>query len=89
MANSVGSTATQERSVVAPALLDVPALSALLNVSGRTIRRMADSGQMPRPVKIASLVRWRARTGDPTTGILDWIESGCPSCRPSQRRPSR
>ena len=89
MVNSVGATVTPERSIVLPSVVDVAYLEALLVVSGRTIRRMADSGQMPRPVKIASLVRWRLRTGDPMTGILDWIEAGCPSCRPPQRRPGR
>jgi len=87
MANSIGATATQERSVV-PELLDVEAVASMLSVSTRTVRRMADSGQMPRPIKILSLCRWRARTGDPMTGILDWIDANCPSCR-QQRGQSR
>jgi len=64
-----------------PALMDVQAVAALLSVSTRTVRRLADSGQMPRPVKLGSLVRWRAETGDPFTGVRDWIDAGCPSCR--------
>jgi predicted DNA-binding transcriptional regulator AlpA len=70
-------------------LLDVNAVAELLSCSTRTVRRMADAGQMPRPLKLSSLCRWRARTGEPTTGILDWIEAFCPNCRPSNRRASR
>ena len=64
-----------------PKLIDVQAVAALMSVSTRTVRRLADSGQMPRPVKLGSLVRWRAETGDPFTGVRDWIDAGCPSCR--------
>jgi hypothetical protein len=67
-------------------LLTVDDVAAMVVCSTRTVRRMADSGQMPRPLKILSLCRWPARTGDPMTGILDWIDSGCPSCRQAQRR---
>ena len=63
------------------ALMDVQAVATLLSVSTRTVRRLADSGQMPRPVKLGSLVQWRAETGDPFTGVRDWIDAGCPSCR--------
>ncbi|MGZ0174327.1 MAG: helix-turn-helix transcriptional regulator [Planctomycetales bacterium] len=74
---------------VEPALMDVDAVAGMLACSTRTVRRMADAGQMPRPVKVASLVRWRLRTGDPSTGLLDWIENDCPNCRPSNRRAGR
>lgn len=70
-------------------LLTVDDVATLLNCSTRTARRLADSGAMPRPVKVASLVRWRAETGDPMTGIQDWIAAGCPSCRPAQRRVAK
>jgi len=72
-----------------PPLIDVEAVAELLSCSTRTVRRLADSGAMPRPVKVASLVRWRAETGDPMTGIQDWIAAGCPSCRSSKRGASR
>ncbi len=42
-----------------PALLDVRAVSALLNCSPRHVYRLSDSGRMPRPVKLGALVRWR------------------------------
>lgn len=80
---------TPDTSLTNSILLDVEAVAELLSCSTRTVRRMADAGQMPRPVKIASLVRWRARTGDPLTGLRDWIENGCPNCRPSNRRRGR
>jgi excisionase family DNA binding protein len=66
-------------------LLSVDELATMLNCSTRTARRLADAGAMPRPVKLGSLVRWRTQTGDPMTGILDWVEAGCPSCRRAGR----
>ena len=62
-------------------LLDVRAVAALLDCSTRHVYRLSDAGRMPRPVKIGTLVRWRLRTGDPATGIEDWLEAGCPQCR--------
>ena len=78
MANSIGTTATQERSVVSE-LLDVEAVALTLAVSTRTVRRLADSGQMPRPLKVASLIRWRR------TDIEQWLADGCPNCRRASR----
>ncbi|NQV24330.1 MAG: helix-turn-helix domain-containing protein [Rhodopirellula sp.] len=70
--------ATQERAGTAE-LLDVEALAEMLSVSTRTCRRLADSGQMPRPLKVASLVRWRR------TDIEQWLADGCPNCRRASR----
>lgn len=70
-------------------LADANATAALVDCSARHVRRMSDSGQMPRPVRIGRLVRWRLRTGNPMTGVLDWIEAGCPSCRPPPKGGSR
>jgi excisionase family DNA binding protein len=56
-------------------LLDVSQVAALLNCSKRTVYRLADSGRMPRPLKLGSLVRWRA--GE----VRQWIADGCPKCR--------
>jgi excisionase family DNA binding protein len=61
------------------ALLDVQAVAGLLNCSPRHVYRMTDAGRMPRPVRLGALVRWRRSTGDPATGIEDWIAAGCPS----------
>ena len=64
---------------------DVDDVATLIPCSPRHVRRMADGGLMPRPVHVGRLVRWRLRTGNPTTGVLDWIEAGCPSCRTSTK----
>ena len=56
-------------------LLDVQDVAALLKVSPRTVYRLADSGKMPRPYKLGSLVRWRR------TAVDAWIAEGCKSVR--------
>lgn len=54
-------------------LLDVRAVGALLgDCSIRHVYRLADSGRMPRPVKLGNLVRWRR------TELERWISEGCP-----------
>ena len=63
-------------------MIDVDAAAAMIPCSPRHVRRMADAGLMPRPVHVGRLVRWRQRTGDPMTGVLVWIEAGCPRVRP-------
>lgn len=55
-----------------PELLDVNAIAALLGASSRTVRRLADSGRMPRPVSLGRVIRWRR------TEIEEWIRDGCP-----------
>jgi excisionase family DNA binding protein len=53
-------------------LLDVKTVARLLSCSSRHVWRMADSGDMPRPVKLGSLCRWSRQSID------DWISKGCP-----------
>lgn len=62
-------------------LLNVTAVAELLACSTRTVRRLADSGAMPRPVRLASLIRWRR------SDITAWLADGCPSLR--SRAPRR
>lgn len=57
-----------------PALLDVRAVAAMLNCSQRHVYRLADSGRLPSPVKLGSLIRWRREE------LASWLEAGCPSC---------
>jgi excisionase family DNA binding protein len=57
------------------ALLSVDQLAATLNCSPRHCYRLADAGRMPRPVKLGSLVRWRADE------IAEWIAAACPTCK--------
>jgi len=59
----------------AAALLDVQAVAELLTCSPQHVRRMADAGRMPRPVRLGSLLRWRRCDLD------GWLNAGCPSCR--------
>lgn len=60
-------------------LIDVAEVAKLCNCSIRSVHRMAGI-QLPPAVKLRHLIRWPLRTGNPTTGILDWLENGCPSC---------
>jgi excisionase family DNA binding protein len=52
-------------------LLDVKQVADTLNCSIRTVQRLADSGKMPRPLRLGKLNRWSPDT------INDWIEAGC------------
>jgi len=62
-------------------LLDVQAVAAMLDCSPRHVYRFADSGKMPKPVKLGALVRWNRQT------LEEWLAAGCPSVRtPTGRR---
>ena len=54
-------------------LLDVTSVAELLDCSTRHVRRLADAGKMPRPMKLGALVRWNRQV------IEDWINEGCPA----------
>jgi predicted DNA-binding transcriptional regulator AlpA len=57
-------------------LFDVNAVALKLGgCSTRHVRRMADGGQMPPPVKLGALVRWRRQDID------SWIAGGCKPVR--------
>jgi excisionase family DNA binding protein len=62
-----------------PALLDVRAVAKLLGCSTRHVYRLSDGGQMPAPLKLGALVRWRRQA------IEDWIAAGCKPCRAAAR----
>ena len=55
------------------ALLDAPALAALLGVTLRTVRKLDSAGRIPSPVRIGRCVRWSPAT------IAAWIDAGAPS----------
>jgi excisionase family DNA binding protein len=63
-------------------LLDVNAVAEMLTCSPRHVYRLSDCGEMPRPVKVGRLVRWRRKE------LEDWIADGCPRVVPL-RRPRR
>lgn len=60
---------------------DVDGVAELLGCSSRHVRRLADSGAMPRPIHIGRLIRWR------NADLDAWLAAGCPSCRPAKARP--
>lgn len=62
----------------ATGMYDVGDIATLLKASNRHVRRLADSGRMPRPLHIGRLVRWRIAEVD------EWLAAGCPSCRPTK-----
>ena len=64
----------------APQLLDVRAVAEMLGCSTRHVYRMSDAAKMPSPLRLNSLVRWSQKS------IVEWIDSGCLSCRKGGRR---
>ena len=66
-----------------PAMLDVDSVASLLNCPARHVYRLADSGRMPRPIRLGSLVRWNRAELD------DWIARGCPAESPKTKGGSR
>ena len=57
------------------AMVDVACFAGLLGVSTRHVRRLADAGRCPAPVRLGSCVRW------PRAAVEAWIDAGCPNCR--------
>jgi prophage regulatory protein len=56
-------------------LIDAAEFARLLGCSVKHVRRMADLGRCPPPVRLGGLVRW-------TRAEIDaWIADGCPSIR--------
>jgi predicted DNA-binding transcriptional regulator AlpA len=62
-----------------PDLIDVVAVANKLTCSTRHVRRLADAGKLPPPLKLGNLVRWNRQV------IEDWISAGCPNCRRAGR----
>jgi len=60
------------------ALRGVRAVASLLHCSQRHVYRLADADQMPPPVRIGALVRWKL---DGPGDLREWIDAGCPRCR--------
>ena len=65
------------------AMFDVPALAERWNVSERSVIRMKNSGRIPRPIKLLSMLRW------PISVIEQWESDGCPNCRNVVKRGRR
>lgn len=58
-----------------PALLNTDQVAELCGCSPRHIRRMADAGRMPKPIKLGNLLRFQR------AAVEEWISVGCPNCR--------
>lgn len=56
-------------------LISIDVLAKRLDCSSRHIRRLVDSGRIPRPIKLGALLRWIR------TDIDQWIAASCPACR--------
>ena len=56
-------------------LLDVNTVAKFLSCSARHVYRLADSGRMPRPIKLGALVRWDR------IELEKWLADDCPTCR--------
>ncbi len=56
-------------------MLSVADLAKRWGCSERHVRRMADAGRCPRPIKFGSLLKW------PVAGIEQWESDGCPNVR--------
>ncbi len=61
-------------------MLTADGLAGLLDCSPRSVRRLADRGKIPPPVRIGGLVRW------PRTVIQLWLAEGCPAATTRRRR---
>jgi predicted DNA-binding transcriptional regulator AlpA len=56
-------------------LIDTKEASGITRVSIRTLRRLADAGDCPPPIRVGRCLRWRL--GD----LVAWIDAGCPKGR--------
>lgn len=53
-------------------LHDAKEAAERLRVSVRTLRRLADGGRGPKPIRVGRCLRWRSSDLD------SWIAAGCP-----------
>ncbi len=56
-------------------MLSTQDLAKRWGCSERHVRRMADAGRCPRPIKLGSLLKW------PVTVIEQWEQDGAPVCK--------
>ena len=52
-------------------LIDVKQLAAMVDLSQRTVWRLANAGWMPAPLKLGGSQRWRKAE------VSEWIAQGC------------
>jgi len=56
-------------------LIEIDSIAQMLKCSTRHVRRLVDSGRIPRPIKLGALLRWIKSDVD------HWFIAGCPNCR--------
>jgi excisionase family DNA binding protein len=61
-------------------LFPILEVAELCSCSERHVRRLADAGRMPAPIRLGALVRWRRDE------ILEWIAAGCPDMRKARQQ---
>lgn len=66
-------------------LIGIDELVRLTGLSKPTLWRHHATGLIPAGCRIGRSVRWRLRTGNSLTGILDWLDAGCPPCHHNQK----
>jgi excisionase family DNA binding protein len=54
-----------------PKLITKAELARMLQLSQRTVYRMAQEKRLPAPIRLGSAIRWRQDT------ITEWIENDC------------
>ena len=75
-ANQAGGPASPpDRPLPLGPLIDVGGVAVLLSCSTKHVRRMADAGRCPPPIRLGGLVRWSRKV------VEDWIAAGCPPVR--------
>ena len=60
-------------------LLKVEEIASRLGVSRRTVYRLADVGQLPAPIRLGGMIRWRA------SEIERWLDGDCKPVRRARR----
>ncbi len=63
---------------VSAELLGIAAVASLLDCSARHVRRLADGGRLPPPLKLGRLLRRRRAE------LQAWIANGCLPTRPTK-----
>jgi len=61
-------------------LIDLEAVATLTGIGSRTIYRMIDAGEFPRPGRFGRKYKWRR------SDILNWMDDRIPRPAPSRRR---
>jgi excisionase family DNA binding protein len=64
-------------------LVDTNQVAKLLQVSPRTVWKMQDTGEMPKPIRIGRAVRWGFEE------IKAWVDARCPKATQWEKLPRR